>query len=348
MKKKIIPIYFASDRNYLPYLTVAVKSLIDNTNSNDEYRIHILTDDLTEEEIYEMKSFEKPNTYIQIVNVHEKIESIRNKVALRDYYSVSIYFRLFIPSMFPQYNKAIYLDSDIVLNRDIAEMFNENIGTNYLGAVLDETVYTNKDFIYYVNEALDVSEKQYFNSGVLIMNLAKFRKNNIEDDFYKWVNSYEFGAVAPDQDYLNVTCKNSVKYLDAGWNKMPMCDRLEDDKLHLIHYNMFMKPWKYEDVMFEEYFWKYAKQTSYYDFIINVQKNYSQEKKDQDKNGLENLLKLALNIANSENNYKHVVLKKGHKKAEIKLVDYEDEEDEEEGEDILDFVMPAIKTNHRR
>lgn len=349
MKNKIIPIYFASDKNYLPYLTVAVKSLIDHANSNADYRIYILTDDLTIDDITEMKSFEKPNTKVEIVNVHNKIESIKNKLALRDYYSVSIYFRLFIPSLFPQYNKAIYLDSDIILNRDIAEMFNVNIGIKYLGAVLDETVYSNKDFIYYVNEALDVSEKQYFNSGVLLMNLAKFRQNNIEEDFYKWVNNYQFGAVAPDQDYLNITCKNSVKYLDLGWNKMPMCEELPSEKLHLIHYNMFMKPWKYENIMFEDYFWKYAKQTSFYDFIKDAQKNYSQERKDQDKNGLENLLKLAINIANSDNNYKHVVLKKGEKKTQIKLIDYEDEQEDVNDEDILDFVLPsAIKTNHKK
>lgn len=311
MNKKIIPIYFASDKNYLPYLSVAIKSLIDKANNNDEYRIYILTNDIKIEDISEIKSFEKSNTIVDIADVNEKIESIKNKVALRDYYSVSIYFRLFIPTMFPQYNKAIYLDSDIVLNRDIAEMYNVDIKDNYLGAVLDETVYTNKDFIYYVREALDVTEKQYFNSGVLIMNLNKFRDNNIEDDFYRWVNSYEFGAVAPDQDYLNVTCKDSVVYLDAGWNKMPMGDKeWSDEKVHLIHYNMFMKPWKYENILYEKYFWYYAKQTSYYNFIKNAQQTYSDEKKQKDKDGLENLLKLAINLANSDNNYKTVVLKK--------------------------------------
>lgn len=344
-KNKVIPIYFASDKNYLPYLTVAIKSLIDNAKSNNEYRIYILTDDLTDIDIVEIKSFEKENTIVEIVDVTEKIESIRSKVALRDYYSVSIYYRLFIPSMFPQYDKGIYLDSDIVLNHDIADMFNVDIGMNYLGAVLDETVYTNKDFIYYIREALDVTEKQYFNSGVLIMNLAKFRKNNIEDDFYRWVNDYEFGAVAPDQDYLNVTCKNSVKYLELGWNKMPMCESLPDEKLHLIHYNMFMKPWKYENVMFEDYFWKYAKQTSFYNVIKEAQQAYTDDKKEKDKLGLENLLKLAINIANSDNNYKTIVLKKPKAKVEdVKLQDVDSVEDEAfEG-----CMMPAIKTSHRK
>ena len=327
IKNKIIPIFFASDKNYLPYLTVAIKSLINFANSEKEYRIYVLTNDLTLEDIKEIKSFEKPNTTVEITNVGKKIESIQNKVALRDYYSVSIYFRLFIPSMFPQYDKAIYLDSDIVLNKDIAEMFNVDIKTNYLGAVLDETVYSNKDFTNYVCEALDVSEKQYFNSGVLIMNLTKFRKNNIEEAFYCWVNNYKFGAVAPDQDYLNITCKNSVKYLEAGWNKMPMGNKLPNNKTYLIHYNMFMKPWKYSNLMYEEHFWNFAKQTSFYDQIKNIQLKYSNEDKDKDRVAYENLLKLAINIAKSENNYKTVVLKKSGKQElsiELKPIDTAD------------------------
>ena len=274
-----------------------------------------------------MNQFKLENVTIDIVDVKPKIESIKNKVALRDYYSVSIYFRLFIPTLFPEYDKAIYLDSDIVLNRDIADMFNVEIGNNYLGAVLDETVFTNKDFIYYVNEALDVSEKQYFNSGVLIMNLKKFRDNDIENDFYNWVNSYNFGTVAPDQDYLNCISKNKVKYLELGWNKMPLGQNLPDEKLYLIHYNMFFKPWKYENTMYGEYFWNIAKTTSFYNIIKNKQQAYTELQREQDRVAAQNLIKLAVNIANSNNNYKSVVLKRAKSLNKIELQQLEEDEE---------------------
>ena len=306
--KTIIPIYFASDKNYLPYLTVAIKSLINFANQEDEYRIYILTNDLKTEDIKELKSFEKFNTIIEIADVKEKIETIKNKLVVRDYYSISIYFRLFIPSMFPEYNKAIYLDSDIILNKDVAELFRVDIKDNYLGAVLDEVVYSNYDFTYYAKEVLNVSENQYFNSGVLIMNLAKFRTNNIEYDFYNWVNNNNFNAVAPDQDYLNITCKNSVMYLNSGWNQMPMGKKEKDSKfVYLIHYNMFLKPWKYENILYENYFWNFAKQTSLYAFIKNKQKTYSKENKENDKQSLNRLINLAINLAN-KSKYKSAIL----------------------------------------
>lgn len=307
---KVVPIFFASDCNYLPYLTVAIKSLIEKSSKQNEYRIYVLTNDITEKDFEYLKIFEQSNVKINRVDVNDKIESIKDKVALRDYYSVSIYFRLFIPSLFPQYKKAIYLDSDIVLNRDVADMFKTDLKDNYVAAVLDEVIWSSKDFTYYAINALDVSEKQYFNSGVLVMNLDKFRENKIEDDFYNWVNSYNFGTVAPDQDYLNCICKDKVVYLDKGWNKMPMGEKLDDDKLCLIHYNMFMKPWKYKNTMFSEYFWKYAKQTKYYNELLHKQKNYSDEYKINDKNAYDNLVKMALDIANSDNTYKKIILKK--------------------------------------
>lgn len=309
-ENKDIPIFFASDKNYIPYLTVAIKSMVNKINNVNMYKVYILTNDVKEDDITEIRSLEKENFKVEIVDVNPKIESIKNKVALRDYYSVSIYFRLFIPTLFPQYDKAIYLDSDIVLNEDIAKLYNEDIGNNFVGAVLDEVVYSNDDLVYYANEALDVTEKQYFNSGVLIMNLKKFRDNDIENDFYNWVNMYKFGAVAPDQDYLNCICKNKVKYLEQGWDKMPMGNELPDDKLYLIHYNMFWKPWKYENTMFKDYFWDIAKTTSYYKFLKDKQKSYTDEQKKQDSVAYDNLLKLAVNLVESGNNYKTVVLKK--------------------------------------
>ena len=154
MRKKIVPIYFASDKNYLPYLTVAIKSLVDHTSPNNIYKIYILSADLTDYDIPEIRSYITDNILIDVVNVNKKIESIKDKVALRDYYSVSIYFRLFIPTLFPEYNKAIYLDSDVIINRDIADLYSENIGDNYVAAILDETVWSNQDFIFYTKNSL--------------------------------------------------------------------------------------------------------------------------------------------------------------------------------------------------
>ena len=91
---------------------------------------------------------------------------------------------------------------------------------------------------------------------------------------------------------------------------MPIGESLEDEKLYLIHYNMFFKPWKYEEVMFDKYFWDVAKTTTFYDFIKQKQQSYTDEQKKQDSIAAENLLKMAVNIANSDNTYRVMVLNK--------------------------------------
>ena len=305
-----IPVFFASDKNYLPYLSVAIKSLVDNAKSNNNYKVYVLSHDLTDDDFVILKQFEKENIEISRVDVKEKIASIKDKLGLRDYYTVSIYFRLFIPSLFPQYDRAIYLDSDIIIKDDVAKLFDVKIGENYVAAVLDKVVRNSKDFIYYVNNALDITEDEYFNSGVLVMNLDKFRKDDIENDFYNWVLSYNFGAVAPDQDYLNCICKGKVVYIDAGWNEMPLGERMKDEEIHLIHFNMFMKPWKYDDTMYGEYFWEYAQKTPFYQEIIDRKGAVTPDNKINDIEGCNKLMKIALQIADSDNNYKKVVLKK--------------------------------------
>lgn len=86
---------------------------------------------------------------------------------------------------------------------------------------------------------------------------------------------------------------------------MPIPDAEFNNKdLKLVHYNMFQKPWKYKDVLYEEYFWDFAKRTPFYDLFVNVLKNYSDEDKKRDAEAGIKLLAYAREIAESDNSFK--------------------------------------------
>ena len=104
-----IPIFFASDNNYAPYLAVALKSLLSNASSDYFYKIHILTTNLDEEISSKLLKLKTNNSSIQIISLAEEIEHIKNRFQLRDYYSIETYYRFFIPDLFPQYDKVLYL-----------------------------------------------------------------------------------------------------------------------------------------------------------------------------------------------------------------------------------------------
>ena len=283
-----IPIFFAADDNYIPCLAVAIQSLKDNANNNTLYKLIILHSDMSENKINEVMSFGTDNIKIELKNIAPTISKLEKDLdlRLRDYYSSAIYYRMFIPSLYPEYDKAIYLDSDIVLLDDIKNFYQTDLGTNLVGAIVDSVVKYTPVFHEYVLKNLGVEYTKYFNSGVLLMNLKEMRNSHIEDKFIKILTKYNCDSIAPDQDYLNVLCKDKVTYLPVTWDKMPdFGDYIDEKDLHLIHYNMFRKPWHYSDVPYSDIFWKYAKETNYYDILQKDLDSYTDEQKKNDLDG---------------------------------------------------------------
>ncbi len=185
MKNKI-EIFFASDTNYLPYLSCALHSLSEHSSPDNEYRIHILTTDFSEKSLAETKKLVRGNITVSVHDLSERIAEIKSElsVRLRDYYSDSIYYRIFIPKMFPRLKKAVYLDADIILNDDVANLYNTDLGDDLLGAVTDESVVGIPIFCDYVKKQIGLAdERDYFNSGVLVMNLAAMRDERLEEKF---------------------------------------------------------------------------------------------------------------------------------------------------------------------
>ena len=288
-----IPIFFTVDDKYVPFLAVALQSLIENSSEKNYYLIKILYTSITEENQEKIKKYEKENVNIEFVDLNYCINKIKNKLYTRDYYSVTTYFRLFIPNLYPQYNKALYLDCDIVLLADVAELYNIDMGDNLVAAAPDDVIQKIEVFQEYVEKVVGVADyRNYFNAGVLLMNLDELRKFDFQEKFLYSLEKIKF-AVAQDQDYLNRLCKGRVKIISNVWDKMPISNDTDTNDLKLIHYNLAFKPWHFEDILYKEYFWKYAKKTEFFDEIIKIRDNYTEEDRFNDKEGDKKLRKLA-------------------------------------------------------
>lgn len=295
--KPVVPIFFAADDNYVPFLAVTLYSLEQNADTDYHYDIKILNaDNISVENKFKiLAEFEKDGFDIEFVDVTPFVENFSSKLHTRDYYSKTTYYRLLIPNMYPEFDKALYLDCDIVINNSISELFNTEIGDNYVGAITDQAVsYLCDEFKDYVENRIGVdSFRNYFNAGILVMNLKKLREINFEDKFIELLSRVKFD-VAQDQDYLNVICKNHVKYIDDTWNIMPVPVDIKRPKVPaLIHYNLAFKPWHIDNVLFEEYFWDYARKTSYIETIMNVKRSYSKEMQQNTERVTKNLIQNA-------------------------------------------------------
>ena len=313
-KYKEIPIFFASDNNYAPYLVVALKSLLANASKEYFYKIHVLTSNMSDDNKLVLLRELTFNSSIEFINLSKETEAIKDKFHLRDYYSIDTYYRFFIADLFPEYDKVIYLDSDIIVLGDISDLYFYNISNYLLGVVQEQVMAHNECFSDYVEKALGVKCRNYFNAGILLMNSKLFRLYNIQSKFFKLMGRFKF-RVTQDEDYLNVICKDKVKYLDLGWNKMPFEETGFDDvDLKIIHYTLGWKPWHYENVRYEEYFWQYASQTEYYELLQNQLKTYDDVKKQKDAESYENLKNMAIADTLDYYNYKNTMEREQRRK----------------------------------
>ena len=137
---KEIPIFFSTDDNYIPYLDVAVSSLIANASKEFNYRIIILNTGLNKANVDKIKQNEGDRFKIDFVDISGDVEKIRSKLKNVYHFSVVTYYRLFIASLFPQYDKVIYLDCDLVVLGDISELYHTELDDNILGACPEQFV----------------------------------------------------------------------------------------------------------------------------------------------------------------------------------------------------------------
>ncbi len=307
--KNEIPIFFSVDDNYAPFLATALNSAVKNSSEDRVYRAIILYQDLSAENIAGLSRLAADNFRIDFVAMREGMETITDRLSNRlrfDRFTLTIYFRLFIPRMFPQYDKGIYVDSDIVLLGDIAELFDTDIGDNLIGACSDLSIQDIPVLVNYVENAVGVPRNDYINSGVLLMNLKKLREVGLDRRFLQLLNKYHFDSVAPDQDYINALCHGKIHYLSSAWDAMPNENREPQEDARLVHYNLYSKPWYGEGVQYEEHFWKYADDSGFIERILEHRENWSEEQKEKCRRDLGILCERAACITGNDVTFRKV------------------------------------------
>ncbi len=303
-EKQTIPVFYAIDDNYIPFLHVSLLSLKDNRDENKNYIIHILHSGIKKEHETQINELACDGFRVEFVDVADKIDALSSELNLRDYYTFTTYYRIFIAGMFPEYDKAVYLDSDTIVRADVADLFDTQLGDNLIAGIPDGAVSVIPPFQVYTDKVLGIKADKYFNAGIIVMNLKLFREENFYDAFNDLLGKYKF-RVAQDQDYLNVLCRNRVVYLPEVWNVMPVrsvsTEKVANPKI--IHYNLTSKPWHYKGLMYEEYFWEYADKSCFAGVIRKELENFSDADKKKDDDCEKGLVALTVQEANDPNNY---------------------------------------------
>ena len=327
MERPIIPIFYACDNNFVKYTVVSLHSMIRNADPERRYHVHVLHTDIKPETMRSVTDLSTEAFTITFDDVTDYLESISDKLPLRDYYSKTTYYRLFIAEMFPEYDKAIYIDSDTVVQGDISRLYDVNIKDAYVGACHEQAMVQVDEYGTYVEKVIGISRYNFFNAGILLLNCDRFRRHFVLDRFIRLLHTYDF-VVTQDEDYLNLICKDHVYWLDQRWNT----EIFEDipypiEEAYILHYIMTSKPWHYEDCRHGDIFWKYAAETSVYHEISDILHAYTDEERERDRISCEKLLALAVKETNREDNYLNRVNKVNRSRDRVaillKIAEYE-------------------------
>lgn len=291
-----IPIYYAINDQYAPLLSVSLQSLADHADPSNQYIVTVLYQTLSADNQRQLSSIAKANVAIRFSALDKQFSKLFERdhnLLLADFHTLTIYYRLFIADMFPEYSKAIYLDADTLVLQDIAGLYQMDLGEQAIGAVTDQLLAIDPDLANYPKQVVGVDRKKYVNSGVLLLNLEQLRRERFSQRFLTLLQKYHFKLIAADQDYLNAMAQDAITFLPVKWNDQAAVPIDEAGDVGLVHYNLFRKPWHYRDVPFRQAFWQTAAKTPYAMKLQNTLAQYDENDTSADDLKHQNLVKTA-------------------------------------------------------
>lgn len=288
--KNVVPVVLAANQNYVPILYTCAQSIVNHTSNERKYEIYIFHTDIEKEsqKVFH-EQLERDNVRFTFIDVTRHVLGYR--LEAKEHITTETFYRFLILDILKDYDKVLYLDCDMIIMRDIADLYDIELGNTLIGAAKDP------DFMGQCNGANPATEKycrevlkikspfQYFQAGVLLFNVSELKKVTTVKELLEMSDTgiYKYS----DQDILNVICEGRVTYLDMAWNLLVDCnherwhkvikfapyyilDEYEEARKHpyIIHYAGFLKPWMKPDEDFAEEFFKVARTNPYYEQIL--------------------------------------------------------------------------------
>lgn len=260
-----LTIVCAADDKYAMPLTVTMRSVIENLQSDRQVILFVIDGGITKANKQKIiSSINIEQVKLEIHWVKPRAELLEN-MKISGHVTVATYFRLLIPDLLPnQFSKAIYLDGDLVVNEDLGKLWELELGDNHLLAAQDISVpYVSSPAGLANYQELGIpADYKYFNAGVLLINLEKWRSDNVSTKAIEYLEQNQEHIRWWDQDGLNAVLAGKWGEIDSKWNFMLLPELynspLWQDNLgqknpsnslgkdfYIIHFASSSKPWKY-------------------------------------------------------------------------------------------------------
>lgn len=268
LQEENIQVALAFDEPYAVHGSTTILSIIENASNRDVIHLHVLDTGLTQETRHWITQQFAPR--LASLTFH-RIDSDFLATFPVNFHPASAYARFALPELLPEVSKILYVDSDLIVLESLSKLFNADLDGKPLAAVPDVVSHFRGSAVPYL-ESLGLPEYAvYFNSGVMILDLEQWRRDEIVESLRGWISMNESLMQKSDQSALNALLWEDCKLLPLRWNLQvafvdPVrfgwgCTREQADAVSqpaIVHYITNRKPWRREfRVPFAHYYWHY-------------------------------------------------------------------------------------------
>lgn len=287
-----IPIVMSSSEYFMPYCGTTIRSIVEHSSKEYSYDIIILEKEVQEKTKKLIKKVVQgyDNFSIRFVNVSRWFNSYN--LTENRHISVETYFRLIIPELLSKYEKTLYLDGDLIVKADVAELYNTDLTGYFIAGVVDVVGaglvngFDNSAKEYCIEKLRLKNRFMQFNAGVMVINIDELKKTFSSQYLLDFAERGQF--TFQDQDVLNILCQGKIKWLDPAWNffaddingyrgyvatyapkEMYDAYRKAESNVKIYHFAGAEKPWYEPTYEYADEFWDTLRRTPFYEIVIH-------------------------------------------------------------------------------
>lgn len=292
-----ISVMLACNDVYMVYTNVLLQSIKENINKNFYYDIVICHRDISEynQKVAATIFNDNPNVLLRFVDVSKNFDKYKN-VHIDRHLTYETYYRFLVLDIFKDYERVLYLDCDMVVNSDISKLFFTPMRDDeYIAAVRDYDFIANciVNSEFYKEKILRHiridSYFNYFQAGMILFNLTSLRNNSFTTDGL-FETALSRNWYFHDQDVLNCLFNGHIKYVNDKWNVFTLLEnksareklilkdlpakyaesyKISATEPRIVHYAGVPKVWDDSSVHLADIFWRYARQSPFYESLLN-------------------------------------------------------------------------------
>ena len=257
MKEQFMNIGSLADNNYAQHLGVTIYSMLKNCSDPKRIRLFIIDGGFSDVNRKKLDSVVK-EFGLKINYIKPNIKMLKG-LKVQKKFTIATYYKFCLLESVKS-DKLLYLDSDLVVDRDVDEIYHKELGSKIALAVEDEDISKS----HKIQLGLDEKEP-YFNAGFLMINMQKWRQEKINYKAMKFIRDNPQKVQFSDQDGLNFALRGKWKKVESSWNSLAKRYYFKSkpsSKKLIIHYAGFLKPWNFIDIVpLKERYQYYVSQT---------------------------------------------------------------------------------------